>query len=377
MSTRIYDKRTGASRVVADSQVRFYISSGQWSTQPQSGLSTQAREGGGTSSPSGSTSGGAPDLGERAGDQEDPKGPDRIGSNLTAGQIQGLFDDGILEYNAAFAALTASGVLPEEAELLLAGRGPQKDIPGWLDTVATNLQDMLTAGAKEAGFADPGSFGASFLDYYWEDMQTVVFGGGRGPLHPEDPQNIRSFIEMGRKYLQQKWGYGELPRGGTSGSGRGGGGGGGGRSVAESFDADMLADRINQTWQAFTLSDAPNAKELARQYISTVAGNPTQALDFNTWVKKRVLDSPDAKFIFRNKPAGVSEEDYIKFYASNVFSVLGPTGDAPTVAKNAASFGASPDALEGRLRFHPTVTKSSNFLNRIEDRYRSMRDVLQ
>jgi hypothetical protein len=137
-----------------------------------------------------------------------------------------------------------------------------------------------------------------------------------------------------------------------------------------------LADRINETWQAYTLSDAPNAKELARQYVATVAGNPAQALDFSTWAKRRVLESPDAKFIFRNKPAGVSEEDYMRFYASNVFGVLGPTGDAPTVARNAAALGATPDALEGRMRFHPTVTKSSNFINRIENRFRSLRDVL-
>jgi hypothetical protein len=379
MATRIYNKMSGESRIVADSQVRLYVSGGLWSTTPQSGLSTAAREGGVQRPAGGGGSvvrSGAPSLGP-ADEDEDDSQANQIGRNLTASQVQGLYDDGILSYEAAYAALLASRILPAEAELLLAGRGPQREIPGWMDTVATNLQDILTAGAKDAGFADPASFAGSFLDYYWEDMQSAVFGGGKGPLHPEDPQNIRSFIEMGRKYLQQRWTYGDLPAGGTTGSGRGGGGGGGGgRTTAQMFDIDQLADRINETWRLYTLADAPNAKDLARQYVQTVAGNPAQALDFATWAKRRVLESPDAKFLFRNKPSGVSEEDYMRFYASNVFGVLGPTGDAPTVARNAAAFGASPDSLEGRLRFHPTVAKSSKFIDRIENRYRSLRDVL-
>ena len=373
MSQKIYNKVTGASKTVTDSQVASYLRTGQWSTTPQSGLATAAREGGGYAS--GSTSSAPqPDLG--GGEEEDTGMPSGIGTNLSATQVQGLYDDGILSYEAATEALQRSGIFPEEAELLLAGRGPEAEVEGWMDTVATNLLDILTAGATDAGFADPKSYASSFLDYYWADLSSAVWDHqGLVGTDRSDPNNIRSFIETGRRWLQGKWGHGTLPKGGTSGSGRGGGGGGG-RSVAQSFDVDQLAQKINETWQAYTLSDAPNAHALAKQYVSQVAGNPSQALDFSTWVRKRLEGTDEWKFVMRNKPAGIDPADYIKFYASNVFGVLGPTGDAPTVARNAAALGASPDALEGRLKFHGTVTKSSNYINRIEQRYRSVRNVL-
>jgi len=256
--------------------------------------------------------------------------------------------------------------------MLLVGQGPQAQGAVWQDVVAANLLDVLAAGAKEAGFADPKSYAEGFLSYYWDDMQRALFRTDLiQPHDPNDPNVIRSFIDSGRRWLQTKWGFGKLPSGGSTGGGRGAA-----RTTAEMFDIDQLTDKINESWRSFTLSDAPNARELARQYVAQVAGNPSQALDFNTWVKNRMRNTPEWNFVFRNKPAGVSEEDYIRFYASSVFNVLGPSGDAPTVARNAAAFGASPDALEGRLRFHPTVSRSSGFIGKVEESYRSIRDLL-
>lgn len=372
----IYSKSTGEKRVTDDATAKYLVLGGGWSWTPVSvsAPSTTSGTSGGTTS----VPGGQPVLPEST--SSGPAQNQQLGSNLTYTTIVGLYNDGILTYEQAAQAMAVSGLNANEIVAILAGAGPSEEedtFEVWQDVLSTQLLDGLSAGAAEAGFLDPKSFAEGFLSYHWDGLMGQINNhfARLGPDRMNDPSIIASMVNDGLGYLQGKWQWGELPKRGKS-VGGGGGGGGGGRNVRDLFDADALAGRITDMWQTFLISEPPNAKALAGEYINLVAGNPDRTVDFETWVKGRMKEDPRWNFVFQNKPAGISEESYIKYYASQVMNVLGPVGDAPGIARSQAALASGPDAIAGRLKFHQGVTQTSGYLNRVEEKYRSVRDVL-
>lgn len=375
----IYNKSTGEKRVTDDSTAKYLVLAGGWSWSPVSVSSTPPPGGTG-----GTSVGGAPALPGTSGPTSTVN--QELGANLTYTTIVGLYNDGILSYETAAQAMAQSGLNANEIVAILAGAGPaeaEDTFEVWEDVLATQLLDGLTAGAAQAGFLDPKSFAEGFLQFHWDGLmkqldQDFVSGipEGMGTSNRlNNPSVIAAMVNSGLGYLQGKWQWGDLPkRGGSSG---GGGGGGGGRgSVRNMFDADALAGRITDMWQTFLIAEPPNAKALANEYINLVAGSPDRTVDFETWVENRMKEDPRWNFVFQNKPSGISAKSYIQYYASQVMNVLGPIGDAPGIARSQAALAAGPDAIAGRLKFHQGVTQTSGYLNRVEEKYRSVRDVL-
>lgn len=368
----VYNKTTGERRVTDDATAKYLVLAGGWSWTPVSVVSATPSETGGTDAFGKPILPGTSEV-SQPGNQE-------LGANLTYTTIVGLYNDGVLSYEAAAQAMAKSGLNANEIVAILAGAGPEEEeatFEVWQDVIAAQLVDGLSAAAKEAGFLDPKSFAEGFLQFHWDGLMGQLNNhySRLGQQGMNNPSIISSMINDSLSYLQGKWQWGDLPKRGAS-SGLGGGGGGGGRNVRDLFDVDALSGRITDMWQTFLISEPANAKALANDYINLVAGSPDRTIDFETWVKNRMKEDPRWNFVFQNKPKGISEESYIRYYAGQVMNVLGPTGDAPGIARSQAALAAGPDAIAGRLKFHQGVTQTSGYLNRVEEKYRSVRDVL-
>lgn len=164
---------------------------------------------------------------------------------------------------------------------------------------------------------------------------------------------------------------------------RGGGGGGGvGRvNLRGQFDLNELAMRANDLAQAYLLKDLSNAKEIAKSYVDLVVSRPDQRVDFETYVINEFLKKdPRWSTIYRFKPEGVPERQYLAQYAQHVLSVLGGGQgfDNPSeIAVNQAALGTSPETVSARLQRTRTVTSGSGFLNRLERRLAAIGEVFR
>lgn len=369
----IYNQTTGEKKRIRSDHARYFLTSGVWGTSPPSSNKWD-------------TLGGEDPILNQNKATKPGASPDAVGANLSVNAIQGLYGDGFLGYQESFNALLNAGVNETEAELLLRGKGPEADnsLEQWQNIVYTNLIDAVALGAKEAGFADPGSYAKGFVNFYRDTLDTLfnqtlqLTGQPPAPGSVRDPNNPTAMMELirsGLHFLNQKWGWGDLTSlGGGSG---GGGGGGGGINVRDRFDVDQLALKINEAYQSGLMKEAPNPHKMARAYVDQVASNPTKALDFQTWVRRQMEADPMWKMVYQNKPDGVSPEMYMGFYANRVLQVIGAgASDASKIVQSQAALASSPDALAGRLSLHENVQQSSGFLGQLEQRARSAREIL-
>lgn len=305
-------------------------------------------------------------------------------AGLSQSQLTDLYASGRITQDMYRDALIVRGTPPEAADALIGLMAYEAglQLAPWQQVVYDSVFNVLSSSADAAGFADPKSFVAAWLDFHGDDMIAYAGGAGNpnvGLAGPQadmnDPRAISLMIQSAIAWANSRWQWGELS---TSLRRRTGGGraGAGGRSIRDQFDLEALSLSINAQYNALLLKDAPNAKALARAYVDQVVANPGKALDFNTWVRNRVLDDPTAKWVFANKPEGVSHEEYMAQKAQAIASVLGTPEDFGDRARGAAALNASPDALAGRLKLHAGVQRSENFLTSIENRYRSAARLL-
>lgn len=326
----------------------------------------------------------SPGAGGGGGGEEDMPPTASTYPNLSVSQLIGAYTAGRLTYEQVYAALRngavgtggyGTGRSPLSATEINAMMERQAADPfenPTMDYISRASLGWLTGLARDAGMADPGSFAASFLSYHWNDVVREVNKHSWQYFDKNPIDNTTGQLELfkaAQSVLRPAWQWG----GAELKSGRGSGG----RSIAQSFDIDQLANSAREMWNVYLRAD-PNVdpKILARAYVQEVTDNPNQALDFATWVKKRMQQDPTWGFVFRNKPPGTADEDYIRQYADAVTSVVGPAKDANQIIQQLASLNASGDSIGGRLRLHESVQKSTGFMNRVEGRYRSARKML-
>lgn len=153
-----------------------------------------------------------------------------------------------------------------------------------------------------------------------------------------------------------------------------GGGRGSGLSAA-SFDIEELTQGAQNIWRGLLLEENPNIRSIAQAYIDQAVASPDQRLDFTAYVRRRALDTARAKNIYRNKPPGMGEEEYIMQYYQAAMQISGPHG-AEALAIGGAQMQADPYAFAARLQRTPEYQSSSTFINGIEERLRELSGVL-
>jgi len=169
-------------------------------------------------------------------------------------------------------------------------------------------------------------------------------------------------------------------------TGRSGSGSGSRRPTASDirnmFDEDELTEAAHKMWGAYLVEDNPNSRNIAREYINAiVASGGEQELDFQTFVLNKIRGDARHNMLYRNKPEGMDELQYISPYTQAATAAIGgggrPGGTANDIASAGAALGSSASAFNSRLARAPEQQQSTSFINSLEQRVRGVRNVLR
>lgn len=213
-----------------------------------------------------------------------------------------------------------------------------------------DLEALLTEQGNIGGRTDPGILGAqrgfnAGMDLYRGDQllsyvhaidpslaqRVAATGGDPDKLDWRDNAAVYDILERGGvvegsnvrlRQLESSTGFF-----GFFNTGRGGGGGGGGAGpVRRMVDPEAVREQMQQLWSRMFLADVSDG------VVSEVTANLQQQLDdapegMNVDISSRImafLRSQDVyDELYRNKPAGMAEEEYQSQFAAGVQDVLG------------------------------------------------------
>jgi hypothetical protein len=285
-----------------------------------------------------------------------------------------------------------------------------KDIRGWLGNFAkaANVPDgpllnWWESGAKDQLYSHLGSIIATDRDW---DAYVGDGPGGRGPTGDSDTlQNfgglyvngkINPYTIQGSQLIESAalgWmdrqlpGFGQFVANRFSGSGSGRGRSSGSRKptageIRAQFDEAELTDAVTGMGQAYLVEELDDAGVWAKAYIEEhVRTGGEKKIDFETFVKDRMKKTARWQMIYRNKPQGVDELEYMKPYTQAALSAMGgASGNVSHVSgvvAGGAALGSSEAAFMSRLKRTDQVRNSSGFISGLEDRLQNVSGILR
>lgn len=199
---------------------------------------------------------------------------------------------------------------------------------------------------------------------------------------PDTPQDWEQVWNAGLLYFSAQAGVDLASIGSGSGRGRRGARGPSAQDIRNMFDEEQLTDAVQSMWGAYLLEDTKEARKIAKNYIEAhVSSGGQKEIDFETYVKGRMEGTPRWKQIYQNKPEGVDALQYIGPYVAMTSNMIGGgsgnkqlQGD---LVAGGAALGASQDAFANRLKRTDQHTASSGFINGIENKVRSVANILR
>jgi hypothetical protein len=272
--------------------------------------------------------------------------------------------------------------------------------------INTQLVAEMKAAAKKMG-ENPGFFEQVFERYnnqFWKDANRDVLKyyadagmaerrnvSGRTPPDQSAETNAEAYerlVAYGRWWYSSKVpGLADVWAGSSgddgSGSGRGRSGSGSGATgpteedIRNQFDIAQLATRADDLWRTYLLTDSKDPRAMAKAYVDAVVANPEAKLDYDTFVTQNYIEK-DPRFasIMVSKPAHEKADEYIQRYLAMASAVLRPA-NADEAAIGGAQFGADAAAFEQRLQRSNEFRTSSQFMQSLEGRMRSIKEVLR
>lgn len=247
---------------------------------------------------------------------------------------------------------------------------------GWSPQGALGLIDEMLRKAQ----ADYDSLGNSLPPYLVEDIrasqgQTTV---GMGGAYYNTARGFEEMYQTVMGWFNQQVPFDlnvEMPRGGR-------GRGGGSRRPTEEeirnqFDIDALARAATNLWRSNLLEEPDDARKLARSYVdAVVATGAEKQIDFEEFIRGKIEATDRFASIYRSKPESMAPEQYLSPYFNAALGVLRPD-NADEVAIGGAQFGADAATFSARLQRSDEFTGSSNFVNQLEGRMRTVNQVFR
>ena len=169
--------------------------------------------------------------------------------------------------------------------------------------------------------------------------------------------------------------FGEiLPPGG---SGRSGPSGPTAQDIRNSFDLNSLAQTATQIWRQMLFTAPKDANAIASAYVDVVVkGKGEKNVDFNAFVRSRAMSTGRFAVIFKDKPEGMSPEQYLGQYTGSAAAVVRP-GNVESVALGGARLGSDAGTFQSRLaRSNENIT-SAPFITNLEARVQNLSEVLR
>lgn len=192
---------------------------------------------------------------------------------------------------------------------------------------------------------------------------------------------FNKMIQTALTFMGSKWSD-LTPHLGKVSRTRGGGGGGGSRALTEEeirnqFDLDELARGVTDLWRRDLLDEPDDARKIAREYVdAVVAGKGQTNVHFESFVERKIEDTPRFASIYNRKPKSMKPSQYLQPYHQLALQLAGPE-EAADIAIGGAQFGASAAAFNQRLRRSDAHTSSAPFINELEGRLTNLSGLLK
>lgn len=232
-------------------------------------------------------------------------------------------------------------------------------IENWFEARKGALYDHLNSWAQKIGEKRATNFPSSFSDMQMlEDSARRWFGA-------RDNTGMISYAM------------------GVGDDDAGGGGGGGGSTatltpeqIRAQYDVDSLARDATRIYQGLLFDEPRDSRAIASAYIDAIIKNPDQKLDWQTFVKGRVQNEARYNLIYKNKPKGMTEEQYFAPYVNSATQMLAPR-EISSAVTGAAQLGASQGQFRERMARSDSATSSAPFITGFEKRMQDLAGVFK
>jgi hypothetical protein len=153
------------------------------------------------------------------------------------------------------------------------------------------------------------------------------------------------------------------------------------KEIRDQFDMDELSDAVTGMGRAYLVDELPNSRDIAKAYVDeVVAVRAQKEIDFETFVKKRLKGTSRWQQIYRNKPKGVDELEFLKPYVQAATMAMGGGDDTSSISDvvaGGAALGASQASFSSRLMKERKVQTGSGFISNLEARVSNISNLLR
>lgn len=222
-------------------------------------------------------------------------------------------------------------------------------------------------------------------EFPWEIGQDVAQPGAageaftvQGKLNPFNVEGLTKIYELSLLWIDSQIPGFQQARAASS-SGRGSGRRGpSAQDIRNMFDEDELTNAVSQMWGQTLLQDAPDARRIAKDYIDEMVKHRGQKdIDFATFVNQRIEGTGRFQAMYKDKDPGITPLQYITPYLQTAMAGMGGAAGASEVAARGAMLGSDPSTFAARVRRTDEVRNSSTFIGGLEQRLRSLNNVLR
>ena len=133
----------------------------------------------------------------------------------------------------------------------------------------------------------------------------------------------------------------------------------------EQYDRNQLKNTATGLVTQLLLDDNPNfVNKVTADYVDYRIANPGAKVEFNSYVFNAIKNTGRYKMIYKNKPLGMTEQQYISNY-TNATQMAAPSEQNELVTAQAAAGGTAETAQVAAM-FGETGSRSNQFINSIE-----------
>jgi len=147
--------------------------------------------------------------------------------------------------------------------------------------------------------------------------------------------------------------------------------------IRNSFDLDELTNAANSLNRAFLVEEQPKARAWAKAFIDeNVKARGQKDIDFETFITTRMKGESRWNQVYRNKPPGLDERQYITPYVAAAQAALGG-GDISGVVGGGAALGSSGATFAANLQRESAVQNTSGFISNLERTVSGVKNLLR
>ena len=168
--------------------------------------------------------------------------------------------------------------------------------------------------------------------------------------------NIRDVVKDVANLAARDWQFGTLPDY---------------ANPDEQYDRNQLKNTATGMVTQLLLDDNPNfVNKVTADYVDYRIANPGAKVEFNSYVFNAIKNTGRYKMIYKNKPLGMTEQQYISNY-TNATQMAAPSEQQELVTAQAAAGGTAETAQVAAM-FGETGSRSNQFINSVEQSAESL-----